>query len=65
MLFTIVRCAMDHPYQTIPIVYAVANTNIDHKFMQCGEPPEEEVFYTQLSHYSLSIIFVLICSLEY
>jgi len=56
---------MDHPYQTIPIVYAVANTNIDHKFMQCGEPPEEEVFYTQLSHYSLSIIFVLICSLEY
>jgi len=37
---------MDHPYQTIPIVYAVANTNIDHKFNQC-EPPEEEVFYTQ------------------
>ncbi|XP_060874698.1 serine-protein kinase ATM isoform X2 [Metopolophium dirhodum] len=37
----IIRCAMDHPYQTIPIVYAVANTNIDHKFNQC-EPPEEE-----------------------
>jgi len=36
---------MDHPYQTIPIVYAVANTNIDHTFIQC-EPPEEEVFYT-------------------
>ncbi|XP_026809071.1 serine-protein kinase ATM isoform X1 [Rhopalosiphum maidis] len=29
------RCAMDHPYQTIPIVYAVANTNIDQKFIQC------------------------------
>jgi len=37
---------MDHPYQTIPIVYAVANTNIDYKFNQC-EPVEEEVFYTQ------------------
>uniref|UniRef100_A0A2H8TWI9 non-specific serine/threonine protein kinase n=2 Tax=Melanaphis sacchari TaxID=742174 RepID=A0A2H8TWI9_9HEMI len=29
------RCAIDHPYQTIPIIYAVANTNIDQKFNQC------------------------------
>jgi len=38
---------MDHPYQTIPVIYAVANTNIDHKFNQCGDPLEEEVFNTR------------------
>jgi len=45
---TIDRCAIDHPYQTIPIVYAVANTNIDQKFIQCESPfnDEEKVFYT-------------------
>ncbi|CAH1736405.1 unnamed protein product, partial [Aphis gossypii] len=36
------RCAIDHPYQTIPIVYAVANTNIDQKFIQCESPFNDE-----------------------
>ncbi|KAE9539511.1 hypothetical protein AGLY_004763 [Aphis glycines] len=36
------RCAIDHPYQTIPIVYAVANTNIDQRFIQCESPFNDE-----------------------
>lgn len=36
------RCAMDHPYQTIPIIYAVANTNIDHKYIQSDLPFNDE-----------------------
>lgn len=40
---------MDHPYQTIPIVYAVANTNIDQTIIQREQHinDKEEVFYTQ------------------
>jgi len=55
---------MDHPYQTIPIVYAVANTNIDQKFIQC-EPhfnDEEEVFYTYnfiLINFSSILILII------
>jgi len=39
---------MEHPHHTIPIVYAVANTNIDQKFIQREQPfnDKEEVFYT-------------------
>lgn len=50
MIFLIIidRCAREHPYQTIPIVYAIANSNIDQKYNQCEESTNnEEVIYIQ------------------
>jgi len=41
---------MEHPYQTIPIVYAVANSNIDQKYnikYKQSTNNKEEVIYTQ------------------
>ncbi|VVC40821.1 Hypothetical protein CINCED_3A017263 [Cinara cedri] len=36
------RCAIEHPYQTIPIVYAIANSNIDHVYIQCKPSTNNE-----------------------
>lgn len=40
---------MEHPYHTIPIVYAVANSNIDQTFIQSEQSTnnKEEVIYVQ------------------
>lgn len=49
LLFNIDRCAIEHPYHTIPIVYAIANSNEDKTYTkyQKSTNNKEEVIYFQ------------------
>jgi len=62
LLFNIDRCAIEHPYHTIPIVYAVANSNLDLKYTkhEKSSTNKEEVKYIFMIFNNLNLIKKLI-----